>query len=450
VRRRLATALALLLLPAAARATGTAWVVTFDFDGRQTIGLGTGHEDERAVHECQVVTLGPDVVRIDTEASSRVHDFARRRTLALDHERRTVARVSLFADVARRNDELRNRMRQATLLGSVGRLDPAYETFALETVFGMVHADEGVEVPPTGLQRVEDGATVSWVRRGTTVASFTFDGTAVPPAHARAWRRFVHHEWRLHPQVRDRLLARGEVPAVVRTTYRPFASAIARADWTRVDVATGPLPEREAPAGYADEPLVDARVAPALAAARAADPASREALTARAREALEEDRVLDAWLTCLRAKLATGRALPIEREVLAAAARAGERARIDALMDAVGGAADPERAADVLLWLDGLGTDDPAHRAVLDVFAASALATLDETDRAIERLVGALLARPDLAGALGDLGELFYGPDMTTAWTCWDAARRLAPGHPLLAGVDEWEQRLLDEYPRFF
>ena len=36
------------------------------------------------------------------------------------------------------------------------------------------------------------------------------------------------------------------------------------------------------------------------------------------------------------------------------------------------------------------------------------------------------------------------------AWRCYETARRIAPEHSMLKGVNETEARLLREHPEFF
>jgi hypothetical protein len=62
-----------------------------------------------------------------------------------------------------------------------------------------------------------------------------------------------------------------------------------------------------------------------------------------------------------------------------------------------------------------------------------------------------LSRQPLLTGVWKDLGELYLGGyDAQRAWICWDAARRLAPMHPLLKDVGAREEKLLADYPDFF
>jgi tetratricopeptide (TPR) repeat protein len=76
---------------------------------------------------------------------------------------------------------------------------------------------------------------------------------------------------------------------------------------------------------------------------------------------------------------------------------------------------------------------------------------LGKPKAAIELLARAIEANPRLTGAYKDLGDLYLQDwDMERAWRCWDIARGIAPSHPLLRGVADYEQMLLERYLEYF
>jgi hypothetical protein len=66
-------------------------------------------------------------------------------------------------------------------------------------------------------------------------------------------------------------------------------------------------------------------------------------------------------------------------------------------------------------------------------------------------MTAALRVNPLLVSVYKDLGDLYLGGYRTRkAWTCWEAARRIAPGHALLAPVRTIEETLRKAHPDYF
>jgi len=93
----------------------------------------------------------------------------------------------------------------------------------------------------------------------------------------------------------------------------------------------------------------------------------------------------------------------------------------------------------------------PAAAFVLDLYLANLHEGVGEDEEAERLFLAALGENPRIAGAWSDLGRVYYGRYRTgEAWQCWDTARRLCPGHPLLGEHDAREQGLRESYPDFF
>ena len=71
--------------------------------------------------------------------------------------------------------------------------------------------------------------------------------------------------------------------------------------------------------------------------------------------------------------------------------------------------------------------------------------------RGLEEFAKALSVNPFIVGAWLDAGRLYYNSfAMPMAWSCWDAARSIAPGSALFRDVDEMEAALRRKHPEFF
>ncbi len=99
--------------------------------------------------------------------------------------------------------------------------------------------------------------------------------------------------------------------------------------------------------------------------------------------------------------------------------------------------------------LDLLGSIDRSvlqHAYIIDIMIATGRRKLNDTAGAIKLLIGVLEKNPYIAGVYNDLGDIFYSSyDKATAWSCWDAARQLAPNHPMLTPIIELESGLVSK-----
>jgi tetratricopeptide (TPR) repeat protein len=100
--------------------------------------------------------------------------------------------------------------------------------------------------------------------------------------------------------------------------------------------------------------------------------------------------------------------------------------------------------------LAALRAEVDAYAETLLVIEAAMRVSLNEGARGEGLYVEALKLNPWLLGAYKDLGDYYLRSDRPDrAWRCWDAARRIAPSHPMLRDVDEYERRLVAEHREY-
>jgi hypothetical protein len=94
----------------------------------------------------------------------------------------------------------------------------------------------------------------------------------------------------------------------------------------------------------------------------------------------------------------------------------------------------------------------PAHVDVVDIFEGNTrLGISGQGKQGDELLLAALRADPYIAGAWHDLADRYYRTfRMEEAWSCMDAARRIAPSHPMLKSIEGLEQALRTRNPGYF
>jgi hypothetical protein len=164
--------------------------------------------------------------------------------------------------------------------------------------------------------------------------------------------------------------------------------------------------------------------------------------------AFARKRYLDSMLAYMEYYLMTGEntllALKEKRETLA----------LDADVAGMLGSISPhsrEQADQAAPILVELRKKSPTRKHVLMIFEANVRLTLEQPAESKKNFLAALAVNPYIVGAWKDLGDLYFkNYEMREAWRCWDLARQLLPGHPMLQPVGELEQNLLTTYPEFF
>lgn len=413
------------------------------YDKVETISnSASGAPEVKVTRGTLTVRLAPTALAVRDGDVEQVYDFLAARELALDHQARESTELSLYAVPAFRDKELENRKALARMMAVIGR---AQDLADAEVELGM-RMD-----PPAKAklkERRRDGARVFTIN-DREVTSFVAAERAVPPELVATLSRLYLYGAAVHPLVRAELLKEPRPPARLEFSWQLVQERTTVA-WTLREIVDEPFDVRAAWAPYPSKALRDEDV---LALARRVR--AREAGTApaaatyleRAERLLGEGRGFEAFLVAFESRLAGADAPD------ALLRRCGDRARGDARMQAVARsmeieAKDPKGALALLLPLEADGLEGGE---VLHVLRANQHLRLGQGDAALKAFTRALTANPFLLGAWMDAGQLFAeGYDTPSAWTCWDAARAIAPGHPMLKRIDELEAWLRRRRPEFF
>jgi hypothetical protein len=165
-------------------------------------------------------------------------------------------------------------------------------------------------------------------------------------------------------------------------------------------------------------------------------------------EALEGGRKLESVLALLELTLQTADPLPGLGDILRREPDVTVRRLLEVLADPSGGSLEARAAVATLVQLRAAAGP---RQHVLMSFESGHRERLGETRQAADLLARALAANPFLTVAYKDLGDLFFRQrDMQGAWLCWEAARRIAPDHPVLKSVDQLEADLARAHPEYF
>ncbi|HWI29306.1 MAG TPA: hypothetical protein VN668_20195 [Stellaceae bacterium] len=476
----LALALALLLLPPAARAStiaGPAMSAAALREARRTepgpqLRLAFDLRRGGAAPVPLVAVLGTDYVDIAENGRETLYDFRLRRRIVLDRAAQTFANLSLYGDVAFRRFELEKRAVLAgTFTDAAGGGDPPLELqrFWIESDLGI--AARGKGRPSIDQRKLPDGA-ISFRLDKEEVALFAPASEAVPAELRQSFAHFLRLAVPIHPQIIAAIALDGRLPQ--RIVYVSDTGGTHHAVGLILRSALHRTADYPLPASFEPRPLAGSTKDQEALGLRGLLPLMLQAVAGRAGQG---PRSLDDY------RRAADRALR-ERHDFAAALLLAEAALqygADAADCTTGSgsvpchdpqelsrrfAADPRAAnlyraeaeepqdpvAAVQLW-QSIKHDDVADGYVVDAFLADRLSAEGHRQDAMGAFARALQGNPYLGGVYKEMGDHFLRASRTDlAWICYDLGRALPDRdpHDPLAAVDKVEAALVAAYPEFF
>jgi hypothetical protein len=296
--------------------------------------------------------------------------------------------------------------------------------------------------PVRNVRREEKDGVVRFRRRSAELGEYTTETLPDSAEQAAAFTRFIRHQYGGPPELLAELEQLGGIPR--RLKLETYEIAIE-------DAVPQPDEAYATPADATFGLAADERWGPVLASAAALDPEVVRSRMKKVEQAADaafvQGRPLAAFLLYVESQLTLGD-LPAGLEengpvLLAYEAVARVRDAIAPL--------DAKSARKGLAILADARASVPEAAHILRIFEANIHSSYGEERKAYEDFHAVLSEHPAIVGAWHDLGMLFVNDDQATAaWDCWEAARRIAPGHGMLRGIDYREAELLAKYPGFF
>ena len=402
-----------------------------------------------------VVALGGDYFLVEKDGAGTLYDFKGKRILTQAAGKHEWTEISLFSDLGFRVMEYQNRVMLGRVLSAGGIKDPSVarmgDPFELETLFCLRFPNERGK-PVVGLKKetLENGAW-SFRKDGKEVVLFKPSASAVPERFRAVFERWLVYACRVHPDIRREIVASGHVPQTLLTHWKNTGEGdtsslelksvgesegtvvMPAAEAATLSTAEGPLRE-----------LVDLSRDPK----RRAEGPTTDSLKRFADEAMASGRVLDGFLALLEITFQNG------GDIAADFRRYRERISQDEGCKrffegmAQSDKASCEHAVQVLRAID---RKQLKKDYIVDIHLADALSTLGRGAEAETVFLSVLHRNPLLVGVWNDLGQQYYrGYEMGKAWLCWDTARAICPGHPMLKSITEMEGRFVADFPDFF
>lgn len=424
------------------------------------------------------VWLQQDTTRFLTATGNvSVIDFVRRRLTELDAQAHTYVRSSLYAEVAFRHFESTSRQEVRQVVEAAGQVMPGFGAVHIEHQLSVRCAEPATTIadPPLPAPRKR---VSGWIRSliarsdiaveqreghlrygtpsGRLLLQYAIDGFATEPELVRSFVRLLRIRYGGHPLILERMAASGRIPREIRYGSLDPMGASAEELTLRIH-SVEPAEERPIVSdGYKrlvspdKATAVDVALARALAAAAVDHAAVRARRLAEAQQALAAGRPVEAVLTICELGLEND-APKQELEEAMRSVVSEPAAPLLALISQLGAKRGEAEAKSGLAALVGFRQAAGRRAHVLNTFEAVCHSALGQVDEARARLLEALKVNPFLVGAYKDLGDLEQREyAMRRAWTCWEAARRLAPRHPMLNEVEALEKLLERTHPEFF
>jgi hypothetical protein len=390
-----------------------------------------------------IVTLGRQYLAIEAKDVRTIYDFDRNRIFELDLKKKTYQDDSLYSNIGFRVLEFYNRLHIGNAIRAAKIETPIMQPALVEHLFSLTDENSQTVIDSTK----QNGETAFLWQQHTlmTVSSRT---EKLPAGYQAEYWRFMRYYAAGHPKIYASLSSVNGAPKKI---------TLIRADQnteTRIMSLTGiatpadahysldgfalSMPDREP---YTTLKLVAAD-APVQVKARAA-----EALSDRD-SAMSQGRYLDALLANYEVYFSTG------SQDLAWLRSSGDKLKTDpGVVKIVGALAkhEPAQLAAAADELSSLSTAAGARHEIIDVFEGNLRLDMRQAGQGESLLLRAAKKDPYLTSVWHDLADLYYRSFRTPeAWSCMDAARRIAPDHPMLKPLNELERTLRGKNPEFF
>ena len=398
------------------------------------------------------VVLGDGFFSVKEGRQERIYDFKKRRIHYLDHQTKTRTEISLFADPAFRVGEFQHRINMDEVIQKAGG-QALEDPFTLESIFGIESQSKQI-----GLKEdVSEKGKIKFLSQDKIISEITWSENKASP-EGEMFARFLIYDNSLHPLVRKKIAASGQIPDVIRNQLQSADGTdqfvlILDAFKTRSDkgfqIPDYAFSKKKPGAG----PLTDSLsqlIQSVQSGKSKITKHDKKWFIEHAHQAAEDKKYLDAALSILEYGLQTGDQETSSAEVRKLADHQKDDTELDRFFRSLG-IAGPEQAKRAVVELGKINRKNLSRGHVIDIMIANQQSVLEHYAEAQKRMLGALKMNPYIAGAYKDLGDMFYAEfDMVSAWLCWDFAREQTPGHFMLKPISDYEAQLLKDYPDFF
>lgn len=396
-------------------------------------------------------------MQIDHEQSSFLYDFEGRRLYHKSSDAGTWTNSSLYSDIAFRVMEYQNRVLLGEVLAKSGAATGVMsdDLFLIQSLFGIKLPSRNTpgseKTSPTPAK--QNGALV-YRHKDIDVVSITYSKIPISRNHRPRFARFLAYAVKLHPDIRAQIIEAAMLPSQF-TVYWENTGSKTTARYTLLESAFEGVPAANpvdsiSASDDGNETLL-AIFESTRDKTRIARMQTAEQTAAYAEKRIRDKVPADGLLALMEYSLQTGdqtAILPLLKKHIDTF-RADDLCRkyfASTLQNPT-----PETCKAALQSLDSMDRDKLEKAHVLDIQRGNLYMLSGQQGEAIKAFVSVLKINPFIAGVYKDLGNVYHNAYETTlAWSCWDTARRLYPGHAMLRQITDYEAKLESDFPDFF
>lgn len=446
--------LCLLLFPLPPFLRAEEWILTFAVKEQRTVeGPDSKTPSKTTTRDYhQTVALGADYLVLDDGRRKSVFDFAGKRMRWTEPAAGTMHEESLYAVPTGLEHELHNRATLGAAMRSANiEAAKIFDRFDCESELRVTSPSRTVfNTPAPKIDQTKIADAWEFRHAGELVVRFVPDSRPLPAQWRHRFVNFLAYNCSLHADIRHAIAETGAIPQELVFTWRAMNATTTRSlrlvsSAPSIGDSSG-LRNDLQPA--ATDRKLDAALEPVVAAAATAGPRDAAPTIQFAQESIDGKRPLDALLALMEYSLQTGE--PVAD---------GMRRHQDAF------SRDPDcqaylgsfRQTDKATVEKNLATNKGISRTglqkayMLELQRANLLEAAGRPREAIEGFFQVLRGNPRHVGALHDLGWIYLrNYEHGKAWQCWDPARKLYPGHPMMRDVIRMEMDVEKSQPDFF
>ncbi|MGA3281413.1 MAG: hypothetical protein ABSD50_10570 [Smithella sp.] len=393
-----------------------------------------------------LVEIGDTCFSYVQDDIKHVYDFANKRILTIKLTNKTFEDDSLFSIIGFRTYEFQNRLMLGGAFAAAKIEDNLMLPVLSEHLFSLQQKDKKSELSQTSLNN-----SVSFSAAGKELLSYTKQGEQVSAANKKMFIKFFRYVFGGYPQILEQLSSDNIIPESININrYDIFKES----DDLKISQIRTIPPKILSLTGYNPTTFADG-----------SDPLPKflndikysktinmqnhlDLLLSRANEYYRNGNYIDTMLAYLEYNLASG--LPFPQIFQEQSLTLKKDENVNKLLTALSSKRkeDAENNLIALQQLEGVAKHQ-GH--VIKIFEANLQIRLGKTQEAKILFIEALKASPYITGVYKDLGDLYYSQYNTVmAWRCWDIARKLAPTHKMLMPINEFESKLMKNYPEYF
>jgi hypothetical protein len=390
-----------------------------------------------------IVTLGHQYLAIDAKDVRTIYDFDRNRIFELDLKKKTYQDDSLYTNIGFRVLEFYNRIHLGNAIRAAKIETPIIQPALVEHLFSLTDDNSQTVIDSTK----QNGETVFlWQQHPLMTVSGKTEKLAAG-YQAEYWR-FMRYYAAGHPKIYASLSSVNGVPkkiTLVRTDQKSETRSMTLTGIT-TPADTGYALEGFTHSEPDREPYTTLKL---VAADAAAQVKTRAAAALRDRDsAMSQGGYLDALLANYEVYFSTG------SQDMAWLSSSGDKLKTDPGVVKLAGALSQHEAPQLPAAADELSslrTKTNVRPEIIALFEGNIRLEMRQVSQGESLLLGAAKRDPYLTSAWHDLADFYYRSfRMPEAWACMDAARRIAPNHPMLKPLNELERTLRAKNPEFF